>query len=100
MMMRFNSILLLPFWYLGVSKSSNVIPKHFTLLNKSGAKLQVLWVNPKGEHVPFSNVYNGARLAIESFVNHSFVLRQTNDSTQESRMNYITVKDNYDEGMI
>jgi hypothetical protein len=98
-MMRLKSVLLLQLWYLSVSTSSNVIPKHFTLLNKSGGKLQILWVNPKGEHVPFSNVYNGARLAIDTYVNHSFVLRQSMDSTQESRINYITVKDNYDDGM-
>lgn len=76
-----------------------MIPKHLQILNKSGAKLQVFWVNPiTSQQVPFSQVYNGAHLSVDSYVNHTFVIRQTKTETEESHIGYVQVTDSDNQG--
>lgn len=68
-------------------------------MNKSGTRLQVLWVSPTGDQVPFSDIYNGARVSVDSFVNHTFVIRQMNVEAKQSRIGYLTV-DNSDNQVV
>jgi hypothetical protein len=78
---------------------SEMVPKHLEILNDSGAKLQVFWINPStGQQMPFSQVYNGAHLSVDSFVNHTFVIRQTKVETKESRIGYVKVTDADNQG--
>jgi hypothetical protein len=76
-----------------------VVPKHLEILNDSGANLQVFWINPStGQQMPFSQMYNGAHLSVDSFVNHTFVIRQTKLETKESRIGYVKVSNTDNQG--
>jgi hypothetical protein len=96
--MRLSLLLVVTLWsILGVS-TTDPIPKHITILNKSGTRLQVLWVSPTGQQVPFSDVYNGARMGVDSFVNHTFIVRQMNVESKQSRIGYLTVDSSDSQG--
>ena len=84
--------------YISIVSTSPQIAKHVTILNKSGSKLQVYWLTPSGKQVPFADVYNGARKEIDSFVNHTFVVRQADVESQQSRIGYLTVGETENEG--
>jgi hypothetical protein len=66
--------------------------------NESGEKLEMYWLRPdSGEAVKFRDIDNGAKLVINSFVNHTFMLREgpvshACDGEEENcHVNYITV---------
>jgi hypothetical protein len=83
-------------WYLCLAEN---VPKHFEILNDSGAKLKVYWIDPAtGQQQPFSTLYNGAHVSVNSYVNHTFVVRQTDPDNKESRINYVKVGEKDDQG--
>lgn len=66
--------------------------------NESGEKLEVYWLRPgSGEAVKFRDIDNGAKIAINSFVNHTFMLREGPTSSacdnddDDCHVNYIRV---------
>jgi len=66
--------------------------------NESGHKLQVYWLRPEtGEAVRYTDVTSGATAVINSFVNHTFMIRDEEDECNEQEENchvqYITVTD-------
>ena len=96
--MRLPFLLVFVVWRILSVSTTNPIPKHITILNKSGTRLQVLWVSPTGQQIPFSDVYNGAHVDVDSFVNHTFVVRQMNIDSKQSRVGYLTVDDSDSQG--
>lgn len=68
--------------------------------NESGHKLQVYWLRPEtGEAVRYADVLNGDKAVINSFVNHTFMLRDESSSCEEQdencHVNYITISDEH-----
>jgi hypothetical protein len=68
------------------------------ILNESGEKLEVYWLRPgSGEAVRYTDLENGAKIEINSFINHTFMLREgpTSDACdskgEDCHVNYITV---------
>ena len=66
--------------------------------NESGERLEVYWLRPgSGEAVRYTDLANGAKIHFDSFINHTFMLRegttsQPCDSNDEDcHVNYITV---------
>ena len=97
--MRLELFLSVFFWSFHRVSTTEFIPKHVEILNESGAKIQVFWIEPStGRQVPFSDVYNGAHLNVESFTNHTFVVRQMKAELKESRIGYVTVTDSNNQG--
>lgn len=69
--------------------------------NESGHKLRVYWLRPEtGEAVRFKDVESGAKFVINSFVNHTFMVRDETSECQaheeNCHVNYITVSDEND----
>lgn len=67
--------------------------------NESGHKLQVYWLSETGEAVRYADVMNGDKAIINSFVNHTFMLRDESSSCdnedENCHVNYITVSDEH-----
>jgi hypothetical protein len=68
------------------SKSANSVSalrRHLELVNQSNERVAVDWINPDtGESVPFyTGVNPGQRLALDSFVNHTFLIRYPTNAT-------------------
>lgn len=65
------------------------------IVNDSGHKLQVYWVRPEnGEAVPYSAINSGAEAMINSYVNHTFMIRDETDDCggdENCHVNYVTV---------
>jgi hypothetical protein len=72
------------------SKSANAVStllrRHLELVNLSNERIAVDWINPgTGQSVPFySGVIPGERLALDSFVNHTFLIRYQTNATAAS----------------
>lgn len=89
------------------SASSAIIRQHIDIQhdvhisNDSGEQVIVDWINPlTGEDIEFSQLPPGETLNVNSFTNHSFVLRFQNDTCDEEhvcRRSIITISDNDDQ---
>lgn len=79
--------------------TAGTLSKHVDILNQSGGNLEVYWIDPSSNaQVPFSDVYNGTQLKVASYINHTFVVRQTKAETKESRTGYVTVTEDDTQG--
>lgn len=59
--------------------TTNPSSRRLEVLNDSGMKIIVNWVNPStGQFVRYSDPYlfNGAKMVVDSFANHSFVFQE------------------------
>lgn len=68
--------------------------------NESGHKLEIYWLRPEtGEAVRYADVQSGDKAKINSFVNHTFMLRDETSTCEEQEenclVNYITVSDEH-----
>jgi hypothetical protein len=66
--------------------ASSAVPslrRHLELVNQSNERVAVDWIHPDtGESVPFSTgVTPGERIALDSFVNHTFLIRYPTNAT-------------------
>jgi hypothetical protein len=82
----FAWVALFPAVALTSSKSANAVAalrRHLELVNQSNEQVAVDWIRPEtGEAVPFySEVTPGERLALDSFVNHTFLIRYPTNVT-------------------
>lgn len=67
--------------------------------NESGEGLEVYWLQPgSGEAVRYTDLENGAKIHFNSFINHTFMLRERgptsdacNSDNEDCHVNYITV---------
>lgn len=97
--MSATKLILSSCWCLLGIATAGTLSKHVEILNRSGGKLQVDWIDPSTKmSVPFSAVYNGAHLNVDSYINHTFVVRQTKTETKESRIGYVTVTEDDNQG--
>ena len=106
---RFNTMWIAAFSALAVVHAGmNIVaaPKSrtFEMLNKSGKKLVVEWVNPKtGEMIRLADFDNGEHTRFNSFVNHTFAVHERSETCQASdegncEIRFITVSENEEEG--
>lgn len=59
----------------GRMHSNNPLRRHVEIVNESGEKLAMDWVNPAtGEAVPYGETSAGEVVSFDSFVNHTFVI--------------------------
>ena len=59
--------------------------RQFKVVNQSGEKVSVEWVNPNdGHRVPLGAPTSGESVDINSFVNHTFVIRRSKDKTDDN----------------
>jgi hypothetical protein len=68
------------------SKSANAVStlrRHLEFVNQSNEQVNIDWIDPHtGESVPFyTEVTPGERLALDSFVNHTFLIRYPTNAT-------------------
>lgn len=71
------------------------------ILNDSAEKVEIYWLKPNsGEAVRYSDVQAGSSLKINSFVNHTFMLREgsvddvyCHNQEEDCHVNYITVSE-------
>lgn len=85
------------------------IPRGINIVNNSGARVEVHWVHPStGERVLQSSpfIHNGASLHLNSFVTHSFEVREMPGKSgkclgddQTCRLGYFTVNENDDQSI-
>ena len=69
--------------------------------NDSGQQVAMDWYNPStGEKIEFHHLAEGETISVNSFTNHTFVLRFDNDTCadRECRSTIFTVNDNGDQG--
>lgn len=88
---------------------ANQIPRGINIVNDSGARVEVHWVHPgTGERVLQSSpfIHNGASLHLNSFVGHSFEVREMPGKGGEClgedmtcRLGFFTVNDNDDQSI-
>lgn len=88
--------------------STSPLRRHIEILNDSGRKVVVQWINPStGELVRFSDpyLYNGASLSFDSYINHSFIFQEVlanetacSEITGSCRATQMTVRDSDDQG--
>lgn len=91
----------------GVKNQQHPLSRHVEVMNDSGHKIMIHWINPKtGERVRFTEPYlsAGDKVALNSFVNHSFIIEEldTNETTCGSSSCHpllqMTVRDNEEQG--
>ena len=56
---------------------SSAVPIRLTLINRSGDEVQLFWLSPTGERVPYGTIENDASLLIWSPVDRPFVIADT-----------------------
>jgi len=81
----------------------NDLQHHIEILNRSGGKIEVSWINPNnGQQVPYSDLENGSQFALDSYINHTFVVTEVGDDTcssqKDCRVGYLTVSEEVDQG--
>ena len=88
--------------------SGHPLSRVLEVVNESGKKLVIDWVNPKtGELVTLSQppMDPGTRVSYNSFVNHTFVIHEpvnetcTRESDGGCKVRYITISENSEQGM-
>lgn len=79
--------------------------RHVEIMNESGKKMEVFWLDPRtGQNVKIADqnvIYNGASYELDSFVDHTFVLREVTRQNEtcgsrggrECHISYVTVSD-------
>ena len=78
--------------------------------NESGERLELYWLRPgSGEAVKYMDLENGAKIHFNSFINHTFMLREgtsrdacdsiDNDACvdNDSHVNFITVTEDHNQ---
>jgi hypothetical protein len=76
----------------------------FEMLNKSGKKLIVEWVNPEtGDLVPFAYFRDGEHTIFNSYVNHTFAIHESEETCRANdetscEVRFITVSENNEQG--
>ena len=92
-----NLLLTLLGVFLSSLVSSSDLSRAVDIQNQSGNTLEVYWVNPRnGKAIRYSDLRSGAKLAINSYVNHTFMVRDgegetCNSEDEDCHVNYITV---------
>lgn len=75
--------------------------RHFKVVNQSGERVSVEWVNPNGgKRIPFGAPTSGESVDIDSFVNHTFVIRSNEASIgtdEDCTEEYYQVTDDEDQ---
>eukprot|EP00978_Attheya_sp_CCMP212_P010800 scaffold26271_cov45-Attheya_sp.AAC.4 len=64
----------------GSMRDISQLSRNIEITNESGHEMHVYWINPiTGEEILTSSdgMLNGASLRLDSFVNHTFLLRET-----------------------
>lgn len=78
--------------------------RSFEMLNKSGKKLVVEWVNPlTGEMVPLADSANGEHTKFNSFVNHTFAIHESQDTCRAGgeggcEVRFVTISEQDEQG--
>jgi hypothetical protein len=80
--------------------------RRIELVNESGKKLEVDWVNPDtGATIPLAKDFrNGATTTFDTFTNHTFAIHEPSGATCNTEkegsceVQYITVNDNSEQG--
>jgi 2OG-Fe(II) oxygenase superfamily len=68
---------------------AQLLLRHFQLVNQSGKKVSVEWINPEsGQSVPLGAPTNGESISFNSFVNHTFVIKQDDDNSTHHEAYY------------
>ena len=88
------------FMLLGVCSSAVDLSRELDIWNDSGNKVQVYWLHPgTGEAVRYADVKSGSKAVINSFVNHTFMLRDGNETDtcvdENCHVNYVTVTEDH-----
>jgi 2OG-Fe(II) oxygenase superfamily len=61
--------------------NGKLLLRHFQVVNQSGKKVTVEWINPEsGQSVPLGAPTNGESITFNSFVNHTFVIKEEDDN--------------------
>lgn len=68
--------------------------RHFKVVNESGETLTVEWVNPKsGQRIPLGAPTSGEVMEVNSFVNHTFVIRSKPGNANSTEEYYRVTED-------
>lgn len=67
-----------------LAKAQLLLHRHFQVVNQSGKKVIVEWFNPEsGQSVPLGAPTNGESIVFNSFVNHTFIIKEEEDVNDE-----------------
>ena len=97
------SVLTATLWF-GVPfvNSSAAVSRHAVeFTNDSGQQVVLDWYNPvTGENIEFHNLAEGETISVNSFTNHTFLLRFNNDTTcaEECLSTTVTITNQDDQG--
>ena len=96
----------------GSMRAISQLSRNIEITNKSGHKMHVYWINPMtGEEILTNSdgMLNGASLRLDSFVNHTFLIRETPSGQTDTcggtsskddscHIAYMTVSDSSEQG--
>jgi len=81
----------------GAKAGAHPLMRRLEIINNSGEDLAVDWVNPKvGKPQPFRISEDGLSLALDTYVNHTFVFRTKHESSAAaaSEVGQVTISEN------